>query len=100
MSQNRVTLSIAGAQYTVSSDDSVEYIKDIGRELDQTIREMLETNPRLSQNMAAVLAAVNNLDRARKAELAADRLRSQVASYLEETQALRAEMEALRRLYS
>lgn len=100
MAQNRVSLSILDAKYTVSSDDSAEYMKEVGREVDRTLREMLEANPHLSQYTAAVLAAVNNLDRARKAEIAADRLRSQVAAYLEETQALRAEMEALRKLYS
>ncbi len=100
MAQNRVALTIQGCKYTVSSDDTVEYMKDVAREVDHTLHDMLEANPHLSPYNAAVLAAVNNLDRARKAETAADRLRSQVAAYLEETQALRAEMEALRKLYS
>jgi regulator of replication initiation timing len=51
-------------------------------------------------NMAAVLTAINNADRARKAEASVDNLREQLAEYLEENQALRAEMDALRRLYS
>ena len=54
----------------------------------------------MSMNMAAVLTAINNADKARKAETSADHLRTQVTDYLEENKALRAEMEALRKLYS
>ena len=60
----------------------------------------MEENPRLSMNMAAVLTGINSADRARKAEQATDNLREQVTDYLEENKALRAEMDALRRLYS
>ena len=100
MSRNRVKLTICGTNFTLSSDESVEYMQKLGGQVDREIRQLMEENPRMSMNMAAVLTAINNADKVQKAEASADHLRTQVTEYLEENKALRAEMEALRRLYS
>ncbi len=100
MARNRVKLTICGSEFLLSSDESVEYMQALGREVDREVKKLMEENPRLSMNMAVVLSAMNSADRARKAEQAADNLRTQVTEYLEQNEALRAEMEALRRLYS
>ena len=100
MARNRVKLTICGAEFMLSSDESVEYMEALGKEVDREIRQLMDDNPRMSMNMAAVLTAINNADRSRKSEANADHLRSQVTEYLEENKALRTEMEALRRLYS
>lgn len=100
MARNRVKLTICGSEFLLSSDESVEYMQALGREVDREVKKLMEENPRLSVNMAVVLSAMNSADRARKAERAADNLRTQVTEYLEQNEALRAEMEALRRLYS
>ena len=100
MARNRVKLTIGGSEFVLSSDESTAYMEALGRAVDGEIRALMEENPRMSMNMAAVLTAINNADRARKAEAGADNLRTQVTEYLEENKALRAEMEALRRLYS
>ena len=100
MARNRVKLTICGSDFILSSDESVEYMEKLGGQVDREIRQLMEDNPRMSMNMAAVLAAINNADRAHKSETSADHMRAQVTEYLEENKALRAEMEALRRLYS
>ncbi len=100
MSRNRVKLTICGTDFMLSSDESVEYMQKLGGQVDREIRQLMEDNPRMSMNMAAVLTAINNADQVHKAEQSADHLRTQVTRYLEENKALRAEMEALRRLYS
>ncbi len=100
MARNRVKLTICGAEFMLSSDESVEYMEKLGKEVDREICQLMEDNPRMSMNMAAVLTAINNADRSHKSEATADHLRTQVTEYLEENKALRAEMEALRRLYS
>ena len=100
MARNRVKLTIGGSDFVLSSDESTEYMEALGRAVDGEMRKLMDENPRMSMNMAAVLTAINNADRARKAEASGDHLRTQVAEYLEENKALRAEMEALRRLYS
>jgi cell division protein ZapA len=100
MARNRVKLTIGGSDFVLSSDESTEYMEALGRSVDGEMKKLMEENPRMSMNMAAVLTAINNADRARKAEASSDHLRTQVTEYLEENKALRAEMEALRRLYS
>ena len=100
MARNRVKLTIGGSDFVLSSDEPTAYMEALGRAVDGEIRALMKENPRMSMNMAAVLTAINNADRARKAEAGADNLRTQVTEYLEENKALRAEMEALRRLYS
>ncbi len=100
MARNRVKLTICGSEFVLSSDESADYMTKLGQAVDREIRALMDENPRMSMNMAAVLTAINNADRARKAEAATDNLRTQVTDYLEENKALRAEMEALRRLYS
>ena len=100
MARNRVKVQIGGTDFVISSDESEEYIRTIGRRVDRQIKQLMDENPRLSMNMAAVLTAVDNADRVQKAEAATDNLRQQVAEYLEENKALREEMDALRRLYS
>ena len=100
MAKNRVKLTICGSEFVLSSDEPTAYMEKLGRFVDHEIRELMADNPRLSMNMAAVLTAINHADRARKAEASVDNLREQVAEYLEENKALRAEMDALRRLYS
>ena len=100
MARNRVKLTICGSDFVLSSEESPEYMTKLGKEIDREIRALMEENPRLSINMATVLTAINCADRARKAEESADHLRTQVTEYLDENKALRAEMEALRKLYS
>ena len=100
MPRNRVKMTVCGSDFMLSSDESVEYMQKLGASIDREIRALMEENPRLSMNMAAVLTAINYADRTRKAEAATDNLRTQVAEYLEENRALREEMDALRRLYS
>ncbi len=100
MARNRVKLTICGSEFMLSSDEPIEYMEKLGKEVDREIRQLMEDNPRMSMNMAAVLTAINNADRSHKSEATADHLRTQVTEYLEENKALRAEMEALRRLYS
>ena len=100
MAKNRVKLTICGTDFTLTSDEPTAYMEKLGQYVDRQIKDLMEENPRLSMNMAAVLTALNHADRARKAEASVDNLREQVAEYLEENKALRAEMDALRRLYS
>lgn len=99
MARNRVKLTVCGTEFVLTSEEPVAYMQEIGREVDRDMRTLSEENPRLSPYMAAVLTAVNYADRTRKAEAATDNLRTQLAEYLDENRALRAEMEALRRLY-
>ncbi len=97
MGRNRVKMTIAGTEYTVVSEEPALYMLQVGCDLDSDLREMMKNNPNMTVTTAAVLNAINDRDQLNKAKEAADHLRDQLREYLEENQALRAELERLRR---
>ena len=86
---NRVKVTVAGTEYKIVSDEPASYVMELARGVDKDVRGLLEGNPRLSVHMAAVLTAISNADRARKAQLAADNLRDQIKELLDENARLR-----------
>ena len=52
---NRVKLNICATDYTVTSEDPEEYMRSIGAEVDHAMRVLLDSDPRISTTMAAVL---------------------------------------------
>lgn len=93
---NRVTVTIDGFEYTVVSEDSVEYIKKNAALVDKAIREVKETAS-LSSLTATVLTAMNFSDRWLKAQETADSLRSQVKDYAADCNRLRSEIARLKK---
>ena len=94
---NKVKLNICATDYVVTSEEPAEYMRQLGSELDHAMRVLLDSDPRVSTTMAAVLTALTNADRAVKAEAAADNLRQQMKEYLDDNAKTRQELERLRR---
>lgn len=94
--KNRIKVTVAGNTYTILSDESVVYVEQLGREVDEILTERI-TKGHLSPIKAAVLALLAERDRAHKVEEAMDNLRVQVRSYVEENSALRAQLDVARR---
>lgn len=97
MGKNRVTLNICGTDYYITTEDSPEYVKTLGKELDEGMRELTAGNPRLSVTQVAILKALGTLDDYHKAEESADNLRSKIREYLEDAAKARSETEVFRR---
>lgn len=95
--KNKVKLFIAGSEYMMVSDDSEEYIKSLGEEVDGKITQLMESNSRLSPMMASILAALDYCDQYKKALSSADNLRSQIKDYLEDSARARIEADEARR---
>lgn len=64
--KNKVKLTICGTDYNVLSDDSEQYMTEIGKQVDKRIYETLNGNSRLSTTMAAILVSLEFCDLARK----------------------------------
>jgi cell division protein ZapA len=92
----RITVTVAGHDYTIVSEESEAYVRGVASEVDKDIQNVMSES-HLSLSDAAVLSALNAADRARKATDSADHLRLQVKSYLDETQKLKAELAETRR---
>ena len=97
MEKNKVKLSICGVDYFVTTDDEVKYIQAIGDELDLCMNKLRRENSRISITQAAVMAALQYADTAKKAEQSADNLRSQIQEYLEDAARAKTNAEVSRR---
>ena len=96
MTTNKIKLNIVGTEYSIVSDEPVSYMTELGMQVDKEMREIMQ-DPRISTAMAAVLVALNNADAVRKAESAADNLRSQMKGYLDDNARARMESDSTRR---
>jgi len=58
----RATVQILGERYTIRGEADPEYIAEVGRMVDDRMREMQNMAPNLSSRKLAVLAAINMAD--------------------------------------
>ncbi|MBR4030519.1 MAG: cell division protein ZapA [Clostridia bacterium] len=58
----KTTIRLLGNEYTITSNDTEEYIHRVAFYVDKMLTEIYGRNNRLSTNMAAVLASVNIAD--------------------------------------
>ncbi len=84
----KVTVRICDVPYTIMTDEPESYLQELGRQIDEQMRDLRRDNPQVSPNMAAVLTAINLADEAHKAVEAADNLRVKLRDYMEENEAL------------
>ncbi len=92
---NRVEVKIQGRQYTIVASEPDEYIYKIASYVDKKITEISEMNPRLSMDMASVLAAINISDEYFKSQSDEDNLRRQILEYVDESKRTKDQMKML-----
>ena len=97
MEKNRVSLKIGGVSYTIVSEDSVDYVEELGEYIDGEIKNIQSSSPSLSTMQCAVLVALDQADACKKATAAADNLRAQIKDYLEDSARARMEVDVARR---
>ena len=102
MAVNRLKANICGTTYTLVSEESLSYMRDLVAEVDSDMAQIITSDPRMSTTMAAVLTAVTNADKARKESSAADELRLKLKRFVDDCESLedrlataRAEVERL-----
>ena len=93
----KIKLMIAGTEYAISTDDDLEYVAQLGAELDKSITTLMRDNGRISVTQAAVLVALEYADAAKKGETSAENLRSQIQGYLEDAARARTDAEISKR---
>lgn len=97
MDKNKVRLSIGGLDYYITTEDEVAYMKNLGEEIDENMREMRRDHSRLSQVQSAVLCALDYADRYHRADKNADYLKAQIQIYMEDAAKAKTEAEMARR---
>ena len=88
MALNRLKANICGTTYTLVSEESLNYMRDLVAEVDTEMTKILMADSRMSTTMAAVLTAVTNADKARKETMAADDLRLKMKRLADDNEAL------------
>lgn len=93
--KNKVTVTIAGRDYTMVAVEDEAYVRQCAAHVDAQLRET--SGGRLSQADAAVLAAMNIADQYFKEQAAAENLRRQIKDGLEEANRLKMELSEAKR---
>ena len=94
--KNRVTVTIAGQEYTLVATEDKGYVEKVAGHVDAKIQEVLD-GARVSLVDAAVLGAVNVADEYFKEVEASENLRRQLKEYLEEGTKLKMELSEAKR---
>lgn len=82
MMENRVKVRIIGREYTLITENSPEYTQNLAGKLDSKMNEMLSASKTLSGIDVAILAALDAMDEASKADESADNIRLQIGEYM------------------
>ncbi len=81
---NVVRITVGGIPYSISSEESENYIKSIANELEIRMNHLAKTKPFLSTTMVAVMTALEAYDTAKKAQNENAELRLQIKRLMEE----------------
>lgn len=93
----KIRIKIANEEYNIMTDDNLEYVAQLGEELDSRISEILNSSSRISVTQACILLALEYADSAKKCEITAENLRNQIQEYLEESARARTDVEIMKR---
>ena len=94
--KNRVTVTIAGQEYTLVGSEEPSYTEKVAAHVDEKVKEILD-GARVSLVDGAVLAAVHIADEYFKEVETAENLRRQLKEYLEEATKMKLELSEAKR---
>lgn len=94
--KNKVTVSIAGQEYTLVGTEDESYVRKVASHVDAQVRAV-SGEGRMSLVDSAVLAAVNIADQYYKEQEASENLRRQIKQTLEESAKLKLELSDAKR---
>lgn len=94
--KNRVTVTIAGQEYTLVATEEEGYVEKVAQHVDAQMKQVLD-GARVSLVDGAVLTAVNIADEYFKEVEASENLRRQLKEYLEEATKMKLELSEAKR---
>ena len=94
--KNRVTVTIAGQEYTLVGTEEASYTEKVAAHVDAKVEEVL-SGAHVSLVDGAILAAANIADEYFKEVEAAENLRRQLKEYLEEATKMKLELSEAKR---
>lgn len=93
----KIKLKIGNEEYSIMTDDNLEYVASLGAELDAKLGALMGANARISVTQAAIVTALEYADMAKKSEMTSENLRAQIQEYLEDSARARTDVEIMKR---
>lgn len=97
MTISKVRVRIGGADYLLTTDGDVNYLKYVAEEVDISMSTLMKENHRLSMTQAAVLCALQIADDKHKEEEKALAIRKEIQAYMEDASKAKTDAEVSRR---
>ena len=94
--KNKITVSIAGQEYTMIAEEGEDYVRRCAAMVDKQVREVMD-GVHLGRSDAAVLTAMNLADQFLKEQEASEYLRRQIKEGLDESAKLKLELSEAKR---
>ncbi len=82
MGRNKISISVAGSEFVVMTEEDRAYTLKLAELVDGKIRELLRGNEKLSVTMAAILCSLDLCDQNEKNKVSCTRLREEIRRYL------------------
>ncbi|MBQ3085334.1 MAG: cell division protein ZapA [Clostridia bacterium] len=82
MGKNKISISIAGNEFVVSTEEEREYTLQLAETVDKKIRGLMGESARLNLGLAAILTALDLCDENEKNKASCARLREEIRRYL------------------
>ncbi len=92
---NKVTVRICGQEYVIKGDESDDYLRKVGKEVNLLISSIMEKNHQIDTSSASVLAALNAIDRVYKKDLEIESIKKEEGSVYKKTEGLKADITIL-----
>ena len=96
MSKRNVVIYVAGQRFSLSTEESDEYVISIGEKVDVMMKGIQKDNPRLNRDACATMVALSLCDDETKLRRKLEELREQIKDYLKDSEELRRENQSLR----
>ncbi len=93
--ENKVKVTICGKEYSLRTDETPEYIKNLAVRTEKEINDLVKLKPGFGIQNAAVFVALTSLDEAAKSSAAVENIRSQIKAYMNEAAKARSSKEKL-----
>ncbi|MBE7022204.1 MAG: cell division protein ZapA [Ruminococcaceae bacterium] len=93
--QNKLVVKINGQEYTITSEESREYMLGVADLVDKTMKQVNQSNPGLSTAMTAVLSALNLADDYIRLKRSDDALAKNIVKYTDRIKALEEQLAKL-----
>ena len=94
--ENRITVTIAGTDYTFTAEESPSYMQKVAAHVSEQMSAIMEGG-KIGRMDAAVLAAANITDELYKEQAVSENLRQQLKGYLDEANRAKNEASEARR---